>query len=128
MRPYSQVLLRVGISLVIIWFGLQQFTNAPMWTGYLPEWTGSLPISAITFVHLNAWFEITFGSLLLIGLYTRIVSILIALHLVGITYTVGYNPVGVRDFGLCVALFSIFLYGPSGLSLDKYFSNKEQVS
>jgi uncharacterized membrane protein YphA (DoxX/SURF4 family) len=78
----------------------------------------SLPISETTFVYLNGWFELVFGTLLIIGFHTRIVAFLLSVHLLGIVFTVGYNEIGVRDFGLTVALISIFLHGPSDWSLD----------
>lgn len=113
--------------MVIIWFGFAQFSDASSWVGYLPEWTSSLPISATTFIYLNAWFEMTFGLLLLTGFYTRIVALLLALHLLEITYTVGYGAIGIRDFGLSVALLSIAMYGPSIFSLDRFFKSRTEA-
>jgi uncharacterized membrane protein YphA (DoxX/SURF4 family) len=117
--------LRIGLGIVIIYFSLQQLNNPSSWIGYLPDFTKNLPISQITFVYLNGWFELTFGTLLILGFYTRIVAGLLALHLLGIVFSVGYNPTGMRDFGLTVALLSISLNGESMYSLDKYFSSKE---
>ncbi len=121
MQKYSQIVLRIGLGLVMIWFALQQLHSPLGWTSYLPSWTNSLPISQITFVYLNGWFEITFGILLIAGFYTRIVSCLLAIHMFGIVFSVGYNEIGVRDFGLAIALISIFLHGSSDWSLDRFF-------
>lgn len=126
MQKWSGIVLRVGIGAIMIWFASQQLNDPSSWVGYLPDWTKSLPISQITFVYLNGWFELTFGALLIAGFYTRIVALFLSLHLLGIVFSVGYEPTGVRDFGLTVALFSIFLYGPSAWSLDEYFAKKEE--
>lgn len=125
MQKWSPVVLRVGLGLVMLWFSLQQLTSPDGWVSYLPEWTKMLPISQMTFVLLNGWFEITFGILLIKGFYTRIVSLALGLHMLGIVFSVGYNPTGVRDFGIAIGLISIFLNGPSAWSLDEYFKKKE---
>lgn len=109
----------------MLYFGSQQLSNALPWTGYLPTWTQSLPISQMNFVYLNGWFEIIAGILLFTGFYTRIIAGLLALHLIGITISVGYDATGVRDFGLSIALISLFLQGESIWSLDKYFNARE---
>jgi uncharacterized membrane protein YphA (DoxX/SURF4 family) len=127
MKNLSSTILRIGLGIVIIYFSLQQLNNPSSWIGYLPDFTKNLPISQITFVYLNGWFELTFGTLLILGFYTRIVAGLLALHLLGIVFSVGYNPTGMRDFGLTIALFSISLHGESMYSLDRYFSSKENT-
>jgi uncharacterized membrane protein YphA (DoxX/SURF4 family) len=70
---------------------------------------------------LNGWFEISFGLCLLFGFYTRIVALFLALHLLEIMYSVGYSPIGVRDFGLTIAMFSVFLFGADDFSADNFF-------
>lgn len=125
MEKFSPKVLQIGLGLVMVWFGLQQITSPTSWIGYLPEFVNSLPISEITFVSFNGWFEVVFGILLIAGFYTRIVTGLLSLHLLGITFTVGYNEIGVRDFGLSMALVSIFLQGPSTWSLDEYFKKRK---
>lgn len=127
MQKWSPFVLRIGISLVMIWFATQQFSNPSSWISYLPTWTQNLPISQIGFIYLNGWFEITFGLLMLVGFYTRIVALFLGLHLLGIAFSVGYNPTGVRDFGLSIALISIFLYGKSIWSVDQYLEKKNAI-
>lgn len=128
LNQYSQVLLRIGISLVMIWFGSQQLSNASSWVGFLPDWVSSIPLSAITFVHLNGLFEVVLGALLLLGLFKRIAAVLLGLHLLGITITIGYTALGVRDFGLTVALFSIALSNDDTLSLDAKLEKKVEAT
>lgn len=118
MQSFSSIILRVGIGLVIIWFGLQQISDSSAWVAYLPLWTKSLSISQINLIYLNGWFELTFGTLLIIGFYTRIIAFVLTLHLLSVVLAVGYNEIGVRDFGLAIAAFSIFLHGSSDWSLD----------
>jgi uncharacterized membrane protein YphA (DoxX/SURF4 family) len=115
---YAPVVVRVGIALVVLWFGQQQLSNPVPWLGVLPEWTKSLPVSQIGLIYFNGWFEIVTGLALLAGFYTRWVALLIALHLLDITITVGYGGVGARDLGLTLAAFGTFFYGRDKLSVD----------
>ena len=121
MKKYASVLLRVGMAVVVIWFGTSQLSGPSYWFGFLPSWTNSLPINQTQLVYLNGWFEISFGLCLLFGFYTRIVALFLALHLLEIMYSVGYSPIGVRDFGLTIVMFSIFLFGADDFSADNFF-------
>jgi uncharacterized membrane protein YphA (DoxX/SURF4 family) len=121
MKNISSLVLRVGLGLVMLWFGVSQGKNPSAWVNYLPTWTESLSLSQITFIYLNSWFEICLGVLLILGFQTRIVATLLALHLIGIVLSVGYNATGIRDFGLTMALVSIALASPEGPSLDRFF-------
>jgi len=120
MQILSPIILRIGIGAVIVWFGLQQINTPSSWIVYLPTWTKILPLSQINFVYLNGWFELIFGIILITGFFTRIVAFFLSIHLLGIVLTVGYNEIGVRDFGLFIALFSIFLHGENNQSRDKF--------
>lgn len=124
MEKFAPAVVRIGLSLVFLWFGISQVAEPSLWFGFLPEWTKQLPISQIAFIHINSSFEILFGTLLLVGIFTRPVALLLALHMVGILTAVGYNSIGVRDFGLTLATFSIFLYGPDAFTFDVRVAKK----
>ena len=97
-------ILRLGLAAVYIYFGISQLNNANAWSSTVPDWALSISgVSAVAIVMFNAIFEIVFASLLALGFWTRIVSILLAIHLAIITFTMGFNPIGVRDFGLTMA-------------------------
>ena len=123
MKIFSPVVLRVGIAVVFIWFGFNQFTHTTDWIGFVPQSISDmLSLSATTLVHINGVFEIVFGIALLLGFYTRFAALMLALHLLDITYIVGYSSIGVRDFGLSIATIAIFLQGKDFLTLDRYIS------
>jgi uncharacterized membrane protein YphA (DoxX/SURF4 family) len=128
MKKFAPILVRIAMALVMLWFGSQQLLHAGNFTAYLPDWTSKLPISDITFVHLNGWFEVTFGLLLLAGFYTRIVALLLGLHVLGIATTFGLTELGVRDFGLACSTLSIFLNGPDVWSLDRVFGSTHSLA
>jgi uncharacterized membrane protein YphA (DoxX/SURF4 family) len=126
MKSFAPVLLRIGIALVFIWFGTQQFINTGMWVKMIPESVISMTgLTASTLVHFNGAFEIVFALCLLAGFFTRTVALLLGLHMLHITYIVGYGPTGVRDFGLALATISLFLYGVSGWSIDTWLSKRK---
>lgn len=126
MKCSAPTVVRVALSIVFLWFGSQQLLHTSMWTSLIPQEAMSLSgMSAELLVHLNGSFEIVFGLCMLLGFFTRISALLLGLHLLGIMFTIGYNSVGVRDFGLSFATLSTFLYGPDCWSLDRYLAKKD---
>ncbi len=133
-KRYAPLVLRLGLSLVFLWFGLSQLINPESFLGYVPQWLYShapemihehplqlmhnLQLTPHIIIMGNGIFETVFGILLLLGLFTRISSLLLGLHLMGIMFGLGYNDIAVRDFGLMLATFSIFLQGPDEWCLD----------
>jgi uncharacterized membrane protein YphA (DoxX/SURF4 family) len=125
MKSFAPVVVRIGLALVFLWFGSQQLLNNNAWIGLIPNWIVSTSgLSAITLVYINGVFEVVFASCLLLGLFTRVISFILTLHLLHITTVVGYTGIGVRDFGLTMAMFSIFLNGIDSWSLDKIWLKK----
>ena len=104
----AQILIRISISLLFLWFGLNQIFDPNSFMGYLPNFALSFASQAILF---NGIVEVILGTLLLLGIFTRIVSLILSLHLLFITLTLGYNDIAVRDFILTIVTFSIFLSG-----------------
>jgi len=120
MKPlieYSGILTRIAISIVFLWFGINQVINPDYFMGYLPSFI-LLSNYAKTFIYLNGIFEIIFGILLTIGLFTRTAALLLTIHLFGIIIGLGYNDIAVRDFGLMLVTFAIFLGGKDKWCLD----------
>lgn len=126
MSLWALLVVRVGLSAVFLWFGIYQIMDPAPWGVLIPQAIISLSgLSATTLVLFNGWFEVVFGICLLLGFFTRLTALLLALHLFNITFVVGYNDVGVRDFGLAMATLSIFLRGSDALSLDARLEKKK---
>ncbi len=121
LKKYSPVVLRFGLAIVFLWFGFSQLKNPELWTGLLPGFLNA----SVSFIYLNAIFEIIFAFLLMVGLFTRIVSFILGLHLIGIIFSLGYGAVAVRDVGLAIATFSIFLHGADEFCLDILIKKKK---
>jgi uncharacterized membrane protein YphA (DoxX/SURF4 family) len=110
--------LRIGMALVMLWFGSQQLMDPAKWVSFLPGWVESLPLTSIAFVQINGLFELVASILLLIGFQTQIVAGILAAHLLGITLSIGYTATGIRDFGITIALIALALSGPDEWTYD----------
>lgn len=129
MQKCAPVILRIGLAIVFIWFGFSQIGNPGMWERLIPaSVTGFTGLSATTMVLFNGSFEIVFGLCLLFGFFTRVVSLLLALHMIHITLVLvmgsGWNAISIRDLGLSFAAVALFLFGPHGWSIDSWLCTR----
>lgn len=112
MERYAPAVLRIGLAMFLFWFGFSQLMNPADWLSWVPNWATNLTgIDADDIVYMNGTFEVTAGILLAIGLWTRVVALIAALHLFVIVIDIGLSAIGVRDFGLAVALLSLGMMG-----------------
>ena len=122
LKKYSTLILRIGLSAVLYWFSINQFINPEGWTRLVPAYLNF--ITPLSFIYINATFEIILATLLLIGLFTRIVALLFTIHLIPIIVALGYGPSAVRDLGLLFASLSLAISGSDCLSLDLLIKEK----
>lgn len=141
---YAPAVLRIGLSLVFLWFGVNQLFSPEMFVGYVPQQVVmpmhqfmqsnhlmlvySVEQASLRLISLNGILEIVLGILLLLGLFTRISATVLFLHLLSIAVGLGYNDVMIRDLGLSIALVAVFLNGPDQWTLDKWKQRKNQVA
>ncbi len=126
LKKYAPLVLRIGLSLLFLWFGFSQITKPVDWIAWVPLWVPTflhMPVQVV--VLLNGGFEVIFGILLLLGLYVRWVALLLGLHIWVIAYEVGYNDIGVRDFCLGVCCIAQALFGDDTWTIRKMFSHNE---
>jgi uncharacterized membrane protein YphA (DoxX/SURF4 family) len=127
MQEFAPIVLRVGIALVFLWFGIDQLKDAESWVGMIPQSVTDISgMTATTLVQLNGTFEVIFGLALIVGFFGRISGLLLGLHLLSIIGVVGYNAIGVRDFGLMMACFAIALFGSGRWSVDEWLVKRKQ--
>jgi uncharacterized membrane protein YphA (DoxX/SURF4 family) len=113
------------MALVFLWFGSQQLLHAPDWTGFIPEFVANmLPVSLETFVLGNGLMEVILGIALILGIFVRAVAFILAIHMFGIAFSLGWSAIGIRDFGLSIATTTIFLFGADYWTLDRKIRNK----
>ena len=120
METYGHAVTRIGLSGVLLWFGVSQVMSPADWTGYLPEMVLSLTgMSGTALVGLNGAIEVACGALLLIGLFTRLVAFVMGVHLMLIAASLGNSAVAIRDWGLAAACLSLVFTGPGAWAFDK---------
>jgi uncharacterized membrane protein YphA (DoxX/SURF4 family) len=110
-KELSKSILRIGMSLVFLYFGFRQASSPDDWIGYVPSFLTGTIITANNLVILNSIIEITLGLFLLIGIYVKASALILAVHLFFITFSLGLSPLGVRDFGLAIATLVVYLNG-----------------
>ncbi len=119
LESIAPIVLRYAMSIVILWFSVQQFMHAGLWTVYVPDSAVVFAhVSAVTLVYMNAILELVLGLALVFGWQTRIVALLLALHLLDIMYVVGYGEIAVRDFGLAIATLVVSMNGSDPLCIQ----------
>jgi len=111
MQSVGFIVLRTGLALVFVWFGVNQLMNPSAWTSFVPYWGIPPFLNATQVVLINGLFEVLSSILLILNIFTRPVAFLLFLHLIGIAIPMGLSPTGVRDFGLCISTFALFLLG-----------------
>jgi len=124
LERYGKPLLRIALSLVFLYFGFQQITSPDAWVGFVPGFLVTFGIAAKTIIFMNALLELSLGTLMLLGLFTRFSALILALHLFGIAASLGFNDLGARDFGLACATLAVFLFGSDFLCLDQKFKKE----
>lgn len=112
MQKWGFRILRIGLALIFIWFGKEQLMNPGSWIGYVPSWAESIFPNTEKLVLLNGLFELVAAFLLIMNVFTRVVALILAVHLLVIALAIGINPVGVRDIGLSIAALSLALVHP----------------
>lgn len=120
----APIVLRLAMAGVFLWFGTAQLVNPNDWTGFLPEFLLNTQYSPNLFVFLNGLMEVILAVFLIPGIYVRFSALILSLHLFGIAWLVGINPIGIRDAGLAFATLAVSLNGYDVLSLDTWFNDR----
>ena len=119
MKDLSQKIVRYTACFLFLWFGTQQLLNPASWVAFLPAWTGYFPIPSEMLIQLNGWFEVVLALMLGTGLYLRMASLLLGVHLLGIALSVG-DATGVRDAALSAFTLSLVFTKPDTWTLDEH--------
>jgi uncharacterized membrane protein YphA (DoxX/SURF4 family) len=133
-QKYSVTIIRLGIALVLLWFGINQMLDSGSFIGYVPPWAMPHPAHMMHFppihaahdagfdvnlmIRANGLLETIIGLFLLVGLYTRAFAFVATIHLFIISISLGYNDVAIRDFGLTLMALSLVFSGAGVLSFD----------
>ena len=126
-KEIGKPILRISLSLVFLYFGISQIISPGNWAGFIPSFLSNWIFSANNLVVFNGILEITLGLFLIMGLYTKFSSFVLSIHLFFIALSMGFSPLGVRDLGLSLATFVVFLNGIDRYCLDRKFRDKTKI-
>ena len=124
-KEESMPLVRYGVGLVFFLFGISQLINPILWISWVPQF---IPFDPKVVVIANGIFDLFIGGFLILGLFLRVFSFIGIIHLIGITASVGYNDIGIRDFGILLALIAVFLHGPDQYCIDSLWNKRKEIS
>lgn len=107
-QRYGLIVLRIGLSILYLWFGFSQLLDGADWISWVPAWAVTLThLQPLVIVHLNGLFELVMGTLLVTGLWVRPVALLLSAHLALVTFDIGLTAIGMRDLALTAATFAL---------------------
>ena len=82
-----------------------------LWATFLQPWAASLAGGPTVATMMGvAVLDMALGILLILVVWTRIVAVIAALHLLSIVIGLGYNDIAVRDFGLFMAALALAIH------------------
>ncbi len=112
---YSNLVLRLSLAAVFLWFGIDKFFHPDYWfNAWVPQsvaaiWE-SVGLGAMDIVYVSAVFEILVGVSLITNIFVFFFSALSVLFLIGIMFFSGFSEVLVRDIGLMGAFLSLMFW------------------
>jgi len=100
---YGKIIVRIAVSLIVLWFGITQLRNPEPWTRMVPSFLTSL-MGAKPFIIFNGSFEILFGLMLLLGFYARFAALILWVHILIIAVNLVIRPSGSKGLrtGFCI--------------------------
>jgi len=116
---YAGLFLRIGLSLLFFYFGLDKFLNleSNVFTGQNMLLVNLAPFSTSIVLVMAGVIEVVIGILLLLGVYNKVVAIGAAAWVFIIFLQTGY-PGGIYDLGLSIMALALYFTGSGKYSLD----------
>lgn len=123
----SSFVLRLGLAIVLLDFGLDKMSNPGLWLMYVPTAMSGLAgdmTSLTRAVQAQGLLELVVGAHLGIGFLTRQFAACSTILLFAVILAIGWTPVGIRDAGLLSVACAIVVLGPGRFSLDCILTQK----
>ncbi len=112
---YSNIILRVSLALVFVWFGVDKFFHPQYWlTVWVPSsvvnLVGHIGLSGTHIVYSIAVFEILTAISLAADMFVPIFASAAVVFLAVLPFFYGFNEIIVRDFGIIGALLALVFW------------------
>jgi putative oxidoreductase len=128
MRPLALLLLRIGVGVVFMAKGYPKFWGRQL--EHVDEFVHIAHLPAY-FVYLAGALELGGGALLVLGLFTRILGLLLTAEMAMALWQdekMFQNPLALDHYGLVLVLgvgaFALATFGAGSVSLDRLFFAK----
>ncbi|GIW66607.1 MAG: hypothetical protein KatS3mg095_0505 [Candidatus Parcubacteria bacterium] len=124
MEDYGKLILRIGLGIVFLYFGISQLITPERWIDLIPEvkFIYLNDIFKQKIIIMNGIFDCLIGTGFILGIFIKIISLLATLHLLFIFFfSLGFTPSGFRDLGLALASLSLFFLSAGNFKLKKIF-------
>jgi putative oxidoreductase len=128
LRPLTLLLLRIGIGVVFIYNGYPKIWGRRL--EHIDEFVNVAHLPAY-FVYIAAALEMGGGGLLVLGLFTRIIGLLLAGEMAVALWRdekIFQHPMALDSYGLALVLgvgaFTLATFGAGSVSLDRLFFGK----
>jgi uncharacterized membrane protein YphA (DoxX/SURF4 family) len=110
-----QLVLRIGLAIVFVWFGIDKFIQPHYWVdAWMPLWaqhaSGAVGMSTVNAVFFVGLFEVLVAISLATGFFMRWFSVAAIGFLFLVILTHGLTEVLVRDVGLIGGLLALALW------------------
>lgn len=112
---HSQIVLRLALALVFLWFGADKFLHPAYWlNAWVPReilsFISRFRISGTEFVYINGIFEVLVGISLTLNIFLDFFSLLAFLFLASTLLFHGLNEVLVRDIALMGGFLALLVW------------------
>lgn len=112
---YSHLVLRIGLALVFLWFGIDKFIHPGYWAdAWLPGSVAGIieraGLSRNEFMYLNGIFEIVVGTSIISTIFIRFFATAAVVFLLSVFLFHGFNEIVIRDFGLIGGLLALIFW------------------
>jgi len=131
LRPLALLLLRVGVGVVFMDNGYPKFWGRRL--EHIDEFVHVAHLPAY-FVYIAGALELGGGALLVVGLFTRVLGLLLAGEMAVALWRdekIFQNPLAIEMWGLAlvlgVAAFALATFGAGSISLDRLFFGKAKL-
>ncbi|MFQ5847810.1 MAG: DoxX family membrane protein [Candidatus Methylomirabilales bacterium] len=109
-RVSSRLVVRVGLAVVFLWFGVDKFVTPEAWIGWIPSWLYRLIREwQNPFLYLLGAGEVMIGLAFLTGWYLRVAATAASVFLAAVILSSPFSDITVRDIGLLGAAVSLLL-------------------
>lgn len=112
---HYELIMRVSLGFVFLWFGINEIIDPRYWSGYVPQMARELlPIPILPFVQGHGLVLVILGACLLIKFQLKHVgalAILVLLSIIGGLISMnGFDEIVVRDIGLLGLALAIWFH------------------